>query len=41
MESDVEGLIGAGRHERSADRQTRRNGYRERYVSNDYHEPRR
>jgi putative transposase len=30
MEADVEGLIGAGRHERSADRLTYRNGYRER-----------
>jgi putative transposase len=27
MEADVEGLIGAGRHERSPDRQTYRNGY--------------
>ena len=30
MEADVEGLIGAGRHERSADRLNYRNGYRER-----------
>ena len=30
METDVEGLIGAGRHERSADRLNYRNGYRER-----------
>ena len=30
MEADVEGLIGAGRHERSADRLNWRNGYRER-----------
>ena len=30
MESDVEGLIGAGRHERSGDRLNYRNGYRER-----------
>src|ERR1700685_3060001 len=30
MESDVEGLIGAGRHERSADRLKYRNGYRDR-----------
>ena len=27
MEADVEGLIGAGRHERSGDRTTWRNGY--------------
>src|SRR6478736_3137400 len=32
MESDVEGLIGAGRHERSADRLNYRNGYRERSL---------
>ena len=30
MEADVEGLIGAGRHERSGERTTWRNGYRER-----------
>src|SRR4051812_43987188 len=30
MEADVEGLIGAGRHERSAERLTYRNGYRDR-----------
>ena len=30
MEADVEGLIGAGRHERSVDRLNYRNGYRER-----------
>src|SRR5690349_9252031 len=30
MEADVEGLIGAGRHERSADRLNYRNGYRDR-----------
>src|SRR5262249_37394754 len=30
MEADVEGLIGAGRHERTADRLTHRKGYRER-----------
>jgi putative transposase len=30
MEADVEGLIGAGRHERSAERLNYRNGYRER-----------
>jgi transposase-like protein len=30
METDVEGLIGAGRHERSADRLNYRNGYRDR-----------
>src|SRR5206468_11464793 len=32
METDVEGLIGAGRHERSGDRTTHRNGYRERTL---------
>ena len=32
MESDVEGLIGAGRHERSPERLTYRNGYRERAL---------
>ena len=32
LETDVEGLIGAGRHERSADRQTYRNGYRDRVL---------
>src|SRR5512143_2720578 len=30
MEAEVEGLIGAGRHERSAERLTWRHGYRER-----------
>jgi transposase-like protein len=30
MEADVEGVVGAGRHERSADRLNWRNGYRER-----------
>jgi hypothetical protein len=30
MEADVEGLIGAARHERSAERLTWRNGYRKR-----------
>ena len=30
MEADVEGLIGAGRHERAADRLNWRNGYRDR-----------
>ena len=30
MEADVEGLIGAGRFERSAERATWRNGHRER-----------
>ena len=30
METDVDGLIGAGRHERSGDRTTYRNGYRDR-----------
>jgi transposase-like protein len=32
MESDVEGLIGAGRYERSGERTTWRNGYRERTL---------
>jgi putative transposase len=32
METDVEGLIGAGRHERTAERQTYRNGYRDRML---------
>src|ERR671913_1373895 len=32
MEADVEGLVGAARHERSADRLTWRNGYRERHL---------
>ena len=32
MDVDVEALIGAGRHERSADRLTYRNGYRERTL---------
>jgi transposase-like protein len=32
MEADVEGLIGAARHERTAERQTYRNGYRERAL---------
>src|SRR5512146_110105 len=32
MEADVEGLIGAGRHERSAERLNGRNGYRERTL---------
>ena len=32
IEADVDGLIGAGRHERSADRATWRNGYRERTL---------
>jgi len=32
METDVEGLIGAGRHERSGDRTTYRNGYRDRIL---------
>jgi putative transposase len=32
METDVDGLIGAGRHERTADRQTCRNGYRDRAL---------
>jgi transposase-like protein len=32
MESDVEGLIGAGRYERSSERTTWRNGYRDRLL---------
>src|SRR5438105_3073991 len=32
MEADVEGLIGAGRYERSGERTTWRNGYRERAL---------
>ena len=32
METDVEGLIGAGRHERTAERATYRNGYRDRML---------
>jgi hypothetical protein len=32
METDVEGLIGADRHERSGDRTTYRNGYRDRSL---------
>jgi putative transposase len=32
MEADVEGLIGAGRHERSADRLNYHNGYRDRSL---------
>ena len=32
METDVEGLIGAGRHERSVERTTYRNGYRDRTL---------
>ena len=32
MEADVEGLIGAGRHERTADRLNWRNGYRDRTL---------
>ena len=32
MESDVEGLIGAGRYERNGERITWRNGYRERTL---------
>ena len=32
MEADVEGLIGAGRHERAADRLNGRNGYRDRTL---------
>jgi hypothetical protein len=32
METDVQGLIGAGRHERSGERTTYRNGYRDRTL---------
>ena len=32
MEADVEGLIGAGRQERTAERATYRNGYRDRTL---------
>ena len=32
MEADVEGLIGAGRHERTLSRETYRNGYRDRAL---------
>src|SRR4051812_49805498 len=32
MEADVEGVIGAGRHERSTERLNYRNGYRERTL---------
>ena len=32
METDVDGLIGAGRHERMADQATYRNGYRDRTL---------
>jgi hypothetical protein len=32
MEADVEGVIGAGRYERSGDRSTWRNGYRDRTL---------
>lgn len=32
MEADVEGVVGAGRHERSAERANYRNGYRERTL---------
>ena len=32
MEADVDGLIGAGRHERSGERTTYRNGFRDRAL---------
>ena len=32
METDVEGMIGAGRHERTASRETYRNGFRDRML---------
>ena len=32
MEADVEGMIGAGRHERTPERATYRNGYRDRSL---------
>ena len=35
MESDVDGLIGAGRHERAEQRTTWRNGYRDRSLGSD------
>src|SRR5262249_62379205 len=40
MEADVEGLIGAGRHERSADRLNYRNGHRERSLHKPLRSPR-
>ena len=36
MEADVEGLIGAARHERSAERLNYRNGYRDRTFDLDF-----
>ncbi len=39
METDVEGLIGAGRHERSGDRTTYRNGYRDRTLDTRLDQP--
>ena len=32
MEADVEGVIGAGRYERTAERANHRNGYRDRTL---------
>jgi hypothetical protein len=37
METDVEGVIGAGRHERTGDRTTYRNGYRDRTLDTPRH----
>ena len=39
METDVDGLIGAGRHERSGERTTYRNGYRDRTLDTRLGEP--
>ena len=39
METDVEGLIGAGRHERSGDRYDYRNGYRDRTLDTPARQP--
>ena len=39
METDVEGVIGAGRHERTGDRTTYRNGYRERTLDTRLRQP--
>ena len=36
METDIEGLIGAGRYERSGERTTWRNGYRDRTLDTDW-----
>ena len=39
MEADVEGLIGAGRYERSGERTTWRNGHRDRVFQYDQWKP--